>query len=510
MQVAIYARGDSGDAETTTYQIEQCRQLCEQKGYVVADVFVDEPRSGIQLAHRPAFTLMSWQAMELRFEKIVAWDLYRLSPDQTDAAHFFKKMEYLDIDLETVKGGKVSAEDVGISQLAEQLYFKDLGSRAHQAVIASVLRGSVPGGHIYGYEPINAADKAGARRVVPEQADVVRRIFKSFNEGTPIASICRQLNEDDIAAPKGGEWVSTTLLGSRARESGLLRQTLYKGVITFNKMGYTADPKTGKRRSFVKPHKEWIRVPLPELAIIDAETFEAAQARITAPRPQKDVSHSKTRTNPAGAPTRGRKHAVYGGRLFCAEHGSQIKARYADKYGCDHAECQNRTLDQGMINARVTNGIIAIDGDALFVEVRKWKIDHELDGLMAELARLRSSLQRKQAQKDTVLMAAKGAVGKGVNLYLASQTDERQRISREISQIEAESRPVTRKQARNGVALLKKMARRLKADPREQEATTVLRNLIKSFELPTESKTAPAQVTWDLPALSEWLSQIDA
>ncbi len=489
VQVAIYARGEDREAETTQRQIEECRQLCDRLGYVIEDIFVDDPRSGLNMFNRPAFTMLLWQAMDGKFGRIIATDIFRISPDQADAAHFFKKMDYLGIKIETVRNGIITPELVGISALSETLYYKELGSRAHQAVIASVLSGSVPGGHVYGYELVDHASKTGARRIVPEQADIVRRIFKQYRDGKSLTEICHDLNREGIPAPKGGEWVPTTLLGSRRRESGMLRQTLYKGVITFNKMGYSPDPETKKRQSVVKPKSDWIRVPIPELAIVSDEEFQAVAERIEAPR-NADPDQSATKKTARKPKVGGRKHAVYGGRLYCDLHSCQIKARYADKYGCEHPECANRTLDQIAITGRIVAGLARVSAKDLYKDIRDIQLNTGLDALLADLERLRAARQKHDSERRTILEAARGHIGEGVNLYLLDQVEQRREIEREIARIEADATLITYQQVRGYLAVFKRMARRLKNDARDETATKWLRDVITTFKLPGETDAA--------------------
>src|SRR3546814_14416329 len=62
--------------------------------------------------------------------------------------------------------------------------------------------------------------------------------------------------------------------------TGILRNTLYKGLVTFDRMAYRKHPETGKRLSVVRPENEWITVPAPELAIVDEAQFDAIQQLI--------------------------------------------------------------------------------------------------------------------------------------------------------------------------------------------------------------------------------------
>ena len=72
-----------------------------------------------------------------------------------------------------------------------------------------------------------------------------------------------------------------TLNGSRRRQNGIPSNSLYIGILTYNRQRFLKDPSTGKRQARENPRSEWMTTELPELRIIDAETWEAAQGRRT-------------------------------------------------------------------------------------------------------------------------------------------------------------------------------------------------------------------------------------
>ena len=78
----------------------------------------------------------------------------------------------------------------------------------------------------------------GLRSVNEIEAGIVRDIFDAYQKGTTLAEICQTLNGQNIPAPKGGLWNPSTLIGVHRRKTGLLRQTMYKGMVTFNKLDY--------------------------------------------------------------------------------------------------------------------------------------------------------------------------------------------------------------------------------------------------------------------------------
>lgn len=145
----------------------------------------------------------------------------------------------------------------------------------------AVERGGVPGGKTYGYDIVRGIDERGdplrGLRIINEgEAQIVRLIFNQFESGVRPREICRQLNEKGILSPRGKLWHQTTLLGTASRQSGILRQTLYVGLITFCKQEHHRQ-RSGKRTAIPRSKDEWIRVAVPYLRIIEMEQFERIQ-----------------------------------------------------------------------------------------------------------------------------------------------------------------------------------------------------------------------------------------
>lgn len=367
MRVAIYAR-HSTDSQTTSSQdqILRCEGYCEAKQYSIEDVYFDEAFSGAHMENRPGINNLLMGAFDGRFDRIITEDLSRISRDQADTANFFKKMVFLGIDVETITEGVIGELHIGLKSTMNALYLKDLSDKTHRGMIASVLRGSVPGGRTFGYEIVRALDGnseliRGKRRIVEEEAEIIREIFKLYSTGSKLQHICTILDRKGIAAPSGGKWAPTTLVGSRIRKTGLLRNTLYKGVVTFNRMQYRKHPETGKKLAVLRPESEWIQVPVPELQIIDEQEFDAIQAQLdersskvaeyrktaSLRSPEETEQISKTRIKhwrQRQIKSTGKVVAVFAGRLRCAQHDTTIKAAWADRYSCKKKGCPNRAV----------------------------------------------------------------------------------------------------------------------------------------------------------------------
>ena len=424
MHVAIYARHSTDKQETSTQdQIRRCREYCSVKGYHVADVFFDEGISGSHLANRPGICALLVAALDGKFEGVIAEDLSRISRDQADTANFFKKMVFLGVPVETVSDGLINELHIGLKSTMNALYLKDLSDKTHRGVVAAVLRGGVPGGQLYGYDLVHALDEfgepiRGKRKVNEEQAAIIREIFEYYAEGRKLKHICDDLNRQGIDSPKGGKWAPSSLVGSFVRQTGMLRQTLYNGFVTFNKLQYRKHPENGKRLSIVRPEKEWITVPIPELSILKEETFLKVQKALDErssmhmqrkliptvmtdeERRDKSIRRSKEwRRNQAVGSKRA--NAVFGGKLYCGEHDQKITATYAKHYSCPVKGCANRNLHYDEVIKLVLDAIANLDEAKIIEhfegdELRNIRAHHtqEIERLTTQLEYLRAGMNK--------------------------------------------------------------------------------------------------------------------
>jgi site-specific DNA recombinase len=128
--------------------------------------------------------------------------------------------------------------------------------------------GKSAGGNSYGYRVVRQVGPDGGvttgdREIKPAEAAVIERIFRDYAAGVSPRRIAMRLNAEGIPAPRGGKWSSSTINGNRARGTGILNNTLYIGQVVWNRLGYTKDPDTGRRRSRPHPDKELITKDAP-------------------------------------------------------------------------------------------------------------------------------------------------------------------------------------------------------------------------------------------------------
>ena len=128
-----------------------------------------------------------------------------------------------------------------------QMALKDLGEKTKRGQLGRVLKGRIPAGIAFGYKAVAAGgDGRGARAIDPDEAAVVRG---SSTRSPPARARGdrRRPQSRRQPGPGGRLWSNTTLRGQVDRSTGILNNSLYRGVIEWNRCAYMKNPKTGKR-----------------------------------------------------------------------------------------------------------------------------------------------------------------------------------------------------------------------------------------------------------------------
>lgn len=457
------------------------------------------------MENRPGISSLLMAAFDNRFDRVVCEDLSRISRDQGDVANFFKKMSFVGIELETIAEGIINELHIGLKGTMNALYLKDLSDKTYRGMVASVLRGGVPGGRTYGYEKVHSLDHngeliRGKRRIVEEEADIVREIFDMYKRGDKLKHICEVLDAKGVKSPNGGRWNPTTLVGVRARKTGLLRNTLYSGIVTFNRQQYRKHPDTGRKLPILRPESEWIRVPIPELQIIEDSVFDVVQTMLddrsskaaeiklmVKTRSPEETKEQLDRLNRNSRErqikSKERVTGVFGGRLRCSDHGTKIGAHWADRYSCVHETCPHRSVRYSELV-----DVILREASRLTVDdIRNWYESDEVrsnrDRINKRIAAAETKVQSLRDRAEHILNTLELTAA---NTWLE---DNAEAISKERLNIERERRnlieitaPDTRslRDINNRfIALIDK----LKAWSRDPKAVQPLRHIMKLYHI---------------------------
>jgi len=214
---------------------------------------------------------------------VLAESIDRLSRDQEDIAHIYKRIRHSDMQLVTIAEGEISELHIGLKGTMGALFLKDLAQKTHRGLEGRALAGKSAGGRCYGYDIVRKFDERGEairgdRTINAQEAAVIIRIFEDYIAGKSAKRIASDLNREGIKGPTGGDWGHSTINGNRRRGIGILNNELYIGRLIWNRQRFVKHPDTGKREARLNPESEWVITEVPELRLLPQELWEQAKA----------------------------------------------------------------------------------------------------------------------------------------------------------------------------------------------------------------------------------------
>ncbi|WP_412065161.1 recombinase family protein [Rhizobium sp. SYY.PMSO] len=438
-RAAIYARfsTDLQNERSVDDQIAICREFASRSGYVVTKAYFDKARSGASILGRDGLHSLMDDARSGLFSVIVVEALDRLSRDQEDLPHLYKRLTHYGVEIIAVHDGRADPIQIGIRGLVSTLFLADLKNKIRRGMTGVVREGRHAGGRAYGYRP--TPGQPGILQIYEPEAEVVRRIFHEFIAGKLPREIANGLNRDGIQPPRGVAWNASTISGSAQRGNGIIRNPLYAGQIVWNRLRMMRDPETGKRVSRINDPEEVRKAEAPHLALIDHETVEKAIA----------VCERRARKAKRGQYVR-RPKRLLSGLLRCSHCGGGMSTH--DKSGSAIRIRCSRSMQSGIcLNKRKYRldkiETAVIDGlksqmlhPALLTEyVRAYREERRDEA--AKAARERSSLERRLADINLQMERLVQAMARGILPIEAVEAQyqpletERDRIIAELAHV---------------------------------------------------------------------------
>ena len=196
MKVAIYARYSSDNQRDASIadQLRVCRAFAERQGWAICEEYTDHAVSGATLL-RAGFQALMRDALNRRFDVVLAESLDRFSRDQEDTAGLFKRLTFAGVNIVTLAEGDITHLHIGFKGTMNALFLKDLAEKTHRGLRGRIEDGKSAGGLCYGYRVVKALNAGtvttGEREIDPEQAAVVERIFRDFVAGVSPKQIAK-------------------------------------------------------------------------------------------------------------------------------------------------------------------------------------------------------------------------------------------------------------------------------------------------------------------------------
>ncbi|MBP3802515.1 MAG: recombinase family protein [Oribacterium sp.] len=249
LRVAAYCRVSSKNAEQiTSYEGQMAafkEKIEKEPGWTLAGLYADYGLSGTRAEKRPQFLQMIEDCENGKIDAIICKSVSRFSRNTLDAVRYIQMFRAMGIRLIFEKENIDTEGEYSAMLLTVLAAFAQEESHSHSENVKwgkrkKAMAGNAPLYPPYGYRK---SDDGTTMVIVPEEAEVVRFIFDSYEHGKPIAEIRRILRENGTPRPmideyRVGNWEETRIWG-------MLNNVKYMGDIVTQKR-YTPDFMTGK------------------------------------------------------------------------------------------------------------------------------------------------------------------------------------------------------------------------------------------------------------------------
>ena len=350
-RAVLYARYSSSLQEATSIvdQIAKCQRYCEQQGYEPVEIFSDSEMTGRNM-RRPGLIALKEALGQRNIDIIIVEAVDRLGRRVADSLNLFDLANFSGVELYSLDEGPQDFTNMMLRGYAAQQFSEMIGHHTRRGMQGAITRGRLHTS-AYGYAKLETEEGLN-RKIHPEEATVVRRIFHETAEGRSADAIAKGLNKDRIPAPRGGTWDGSTIRGNKARQEGILNNRLYIGEASVCKFGRKYHPDTGKKAVFSTASDAEVKV-FEELRIIEQSLWDKVQEEMA-----RRGQQAQTTGNPHRA--RRQKHLL-SGLMKCGCCGQTYVKVGNRRFGCREARkgaCDNRvTIAQTRIETRVFRGL---------------------------------------------------------------------------------------------------------------------------------------------------------
>ena len=320
LRVAAYCRVSTDDEEQlTSYEAQKnyyTDKIMTNKEWTMAGIFADEGITGTSARKRPEFLRMIRQCKQGKIDIVLTKSVSRFARNTVDCLNYVRALKELGIAVIFEK------ENMNTLEVDSEILLTMLGAFAQsesESISANVrwgIRQAMKEGkvtiqykYLYGYRK----GDDGKPEIIPDQAEVVIKIYDLFLSGTPVRGIQEYLNANSVPNINGEpKW-------ARSAIDSILTNEKYCGDVLLQKtfiddcINKKVKKNTGQLPMYlVQNHHE---------GIISRETFDAAQAELA----RRSAGKSPSKKNaPTGRSRYSSKYAL-SDRLYCGECGTRYQ-----------------------------------------------------------------------------------------------------------------------------------------------------------------------------------------
>lgn len=485
---ALYSRYSSDLQKQTSIedQIRLGTRCADQNGWQIVMPYSDYAISGAT-RDREALQMLLQHASERRFEIVITEGLDRLSRDQEDIAHIYKRLTFYGVRIYSLTdGGFVNEMHIGMKGTWNSIFLKELAIKTHRGQSGQIERGKACGLRPYGYDvvrrfDVNGEPVRGERAINSEQAVIVQRIFNDYAGGKSPLKIATELNAEGIPSPKDKGWSDITIRGKPKKGEGILNNELYIGRLVWNRVKSVTNPETGKKVKRINPEKDLVIKEMPDLRIIDQAVWDQVKAK------QQSVLQ---------APTLNRTHRPKGllsHLLKCGCCSGGYTKINTNRYGCGNARskrtCTNRisiTQDklENIVMDTLQNQLMQQELFNLFCEEYTAHAKRLNLGKASSKTQLSRKLAKLSTEKDNIIKAVRSGFA---DLALKDELDgiiqAQEETQAALSRLEEEPVTVLPNMADRYQKEVGQLRQNLKDNGYTQEAVNIVRSLVQKVVL---------------------------
>ena len=320
LRVAAYCRVSTDDEEQlTSYEAQKnyyTDKIMTNKEWTMAGIFADEGITGTSARKRPEFLRMIRQCKQGKINIVLTKSISRFARNTVDCLNYVRALKELGIAVIFEK------ENMNTLEIDSEILITMLGAFAQsesESISANVrwgIRQAMKEGkatiqykYLYGYRKGDDSKP----EIIPDQAEVVRKIYDLFLSGTPVRGIQEYLNANSVPNINGeSKW-------ARSAIDSILTNEKYCGDVLLQKtyiddcINKKVKKNTGQLPMYlVQNHHE---------GIISRETFDAAQAELA----RRSAGKSPSKKNATTGRSRYSSKYALSDRLYCGECGTRYQ-----------------------------------------------------------------------------------------------------------------------------------------------------------------------------------------
>lgn len=425
--IGIYARESRDENEKNIETIETQRDLLiefakRSKLGNVHRIYMDNNVSGSGF-RRKGLEGLKRDVKTGEINLLLLKDLSRLGRNNAQTLLFLDFLEEHGVRVLTSDGRYDSIKDndtVGIETWVNERYVRDISRKIRANLRFKIEKGEYIGRAPYGY--VKSGNKKNTLEIHPQEAEVVREIYKLYLEGYGYSAICKKIQQKDYPPPSSKYYKGSSNDWNVVAVQRILSNRVYIGD-TVQGVSEKVSFKSKKTRRL--PENQWVVTQKTHEPIVELRQFNEVQK----------LRHTKKK---GGNNHKGRIHPLKG-LMYCGGCGSKMFARSRKKrpmsYLCSNyfkngrKACTSHHVKEETVLEVLKDELLRLLRDKELMENVKSLMETKIKNSrkdFKEPEEIEQQLIAKQRQQETLYMdRLNGKISEGLFLRMNFQMEKK-------------------------------------------------------------------------------------